>query len=63
MSDQADWLKRQLSNARQEVGTWDARKRDTLRSEVSSQLKGPRSERRGGSQGLSVSSDPKPPRG
>lgn len=63
MSDQADWLRRQLSSARREVGNWDARKRDTLRSEVSTQLKGPRLEKRGGSEGVSVSCDHKPPKG
>lgn len=63
MSDEAHWLRRQLSSARREVGNWDAQKRDILRSEVSNQLKGSRSDRRGSSEAASVSCDPKPPKG
>jgi len=63
MSDDAQWLRRQLSSASNEVGKWDPQKRNTLRSEVSTRLKGSRSERSEGGDAKSVACDPKSPKG
>lgn len=63
MSDKAQWLRHQLSSASSEVGKWDPQKRETLRSEVSSRLRGSRSDR-GDADNLRHSArDPKPIKG
>jgi hypothetical protein len=63
MSDDAQWLRRQLSSASNEVGKWDPQKRDTLRSEVSTRLRGSRSERSEAGDATRAACDPKTPEG
>lgn len=63
MSDKAQWLRDQLSSASSEVGKWDQQKRETLRSEVSSRLKGSRSDRSDADNVRQSGSDAKPPKG
>jgi len=63
MSGTDDWLRRQLSSASSEVERWDPQKRDTLRSEVSTRLRGVRAERGEIRETGRTGNDPKPPRG